>query len=195
SGVGGPILLIRRVLAWLVRTPLALFLLAAGLLHDSIIRLIMTLASNYYRLIEIPTAWFGVIGAAFGTFGFFVPTIGRWLVDRRSLGFNFALLSVLTFGGLLGLMFRLPWYGLIFSALLGIVMGLLNFFLSNYLNALVDSSERATVLSFRGLAFNMGYGLVSVLFAALMKHLATTSPSGSSEELIFAASLLWLPWY
>src|SRR5262249_26583420 len=110
SGVGGPILLIRRVLAWLVRTPLALFLLAAGLLHDSNIRLIMTLASNYYRLIEIPTAWFGVIGAAFGTFGFFVPTIGRWLVDRRSLGFNFALLSVLTFGGLLGLMFRLPWY-------------------------------------------------------------------------------------
>jgi hypothetical protein len=74
-------------------------------------------------------------------------------------------------------------------------MGLLNFFLSNYLNALVDSSERATVLSFRSLAFNMGYGLVSVLFAALMKHLGATSPSGTSEEMIFAASLYWLPWY
>src|SRR6266851_3437614 len=75
------------------------------------------------------------------------------------------------------------------------MMGLLNFFLSSYLNALVDSSERATVLSFRGLAFNMGYGLVSVLYAGLMRHLTTTSPAGTSEELIFATSLQWLPWY
>jgi MFS family permease len=193
--VAGSLALIRRVIVWLLRSPMALFLLAAGLLHDSIIRLVMTLGSNYYRLIEIPTAWFGVIGATFGLFGFFVPTIGRLLVTRRSISFNFTLLATLTFGGLLGLMLRLPWYGLIFSAVLGIVMGLLNFFLSNYLNALVESSERATVLSFRGLAFNMGYGLVSVLFAGLMRHLTTTAAPGASEELIFAASLHWLPWY
>ncbi len=193
--VAGSFALIRRVILWLLRSPLVLFLLAAGLLHDSIIRLVITLGSNYYRLIHIPTAWFGVIGAAFGLFGFFVPTIGRWLIGRRSMGFNFALLSVLTFGGLLGLMLRLPWYGLIFSAILGIVMNLLSFFLSNYLNTLVDSAERATVLSFRGLAFNMGYGLVSVLFAGLMRHLTTTSPPGTSEEAIFGASLHWLPWY
>ena len=195
ASLAGSFALIRRVMVWLLRSPLALFLLAAGLLHDSIIRLIMTLGSNYYRLIEIPTAWFGIIGAAFGLFGFFVPTLGRWLVARCSIGFNFLLLAGLTFGGLLGLMLRLPWYGVIFSVVLGIVMGLLNFFLSNYLNALVDSSERATVLSFRGLAFNMGYGLVSVLFAGLMRHLASTSVPGASEEIIFAASLSWLPWY
>jgi MFS family permease len=193
--IAGSFALIRRVVVWLLRSPLVLFLLAAGLLHDSIIRLVMTLGSNYYRLIDIPTAWFGVIGAAFGLFGFFVPTLGRLMVTRRSMAFNFTLLAALTFGGLLGLMLRLPWYGLIFSAILGIVMGLLNFFLSNYLNSLVDSSERATVLSFRGLAFNMGYGLVSVLFAGLMRHLTSTSPAGTSEELIFAASLHWLPWY
>ncbi len=193
--VAGSFALIRRVVVWLLRSPIALFLLAAGLLHDSIIRLVMTLGSNYYRLIEIPTAWFGVLGATMGLFGFFVPTIGRWLVARRSMGSNFLLLAVLTFGGLLGLMLRVPWWGVIFSAVLGIVMGLLNFFLSNYLNALVDSSERATVLSFRGLAFNMGYGLVSVLFAGLMRHLTSTSAPGSSEEMVFAASLHWLPWY
>ncbi len=195
ASVAGSLALIRRVVVWLLRSPVALFLLAAGLLHDSIIRLVMTLGSNYYRLIEIPTAWFGIIGASFGLFGFFVPTIGRWLVARRSMGFNFLLLASLTFGGLLGLMLRIPWYGMIFSALLGVVMGLLNFFLSNYLNALVDSSERATVLSFRGLSFNMGYGLVSVLFAGLMRHLTSTSAPGASEEMIFAASLHWLPWY
>ena len=195
ASLAGSFALIRRVIAWILRSPIALFLLAAGLLHDSVIRLVMTLGSNYYRLIEIPTAWFGIIGAAFGLFGFFVPTLGRWLVARRSMGANFLLLATLTFGGLIGLMLRLPWYGVIFTVVLGIVMGLLNFFLSNYLNALVDSSERATVLSFRGLAFNLGYGLVSVLFAGLMRHLTATSAPGSSEEMIFAASLRWLPWY
>jgi MFS family permease len=195
ASIAGSFALIRRVIVWLLRSPLVLFLLAAGLLHDSIVRLVMTLASNYYRLIEIPTAWFGIIGAAFGLFGFFVPTLGRWLVTKRSMAFNFMLLATLTFGGLLGVMLRLPWYGVIFSVVLAIVMGLLNFFLSSYLNALVESSERATVLSFRGLAFNMGYGLVSVLYAGLMRHLTTTSPVGTSEELIFATSLQWLPWY
>ena len=82
-----------------------------------------------------------------------------------------------------------------FVALLGTVMGLLNFFLSNYLNAMIDSSERATVLSFRGLAFNMGYGFVSVLFAMLMRHLTADASPETTQQTIFAASLFWLPWY
>ncbi len=195
ASLGGTWALIRRVTVWLWRSPLALFLIAAGLLHDSIIRLVMTLASNYYRLIAIPTAWFGVIGAAFAIYGFFVPTLGRWLVERRSVGFNFGLLATLTFGGLLGLALRLPWFGVVFVVLLGVAMSLLTFFLSHYLNALVESSERATVLSFRGLAFNLGYGLVSVLFAWLLRRLSGSAPAGTSEEMIFAASLNWLPWY
>ena len=187
--------LIRKVFAWLMQSYLALFLIAAGLLHDSIIRLIMTLSSNYYRLIQIPTVWFGIISAGFGLLGFLVPTLGRWLVASRSMAFNFSLLAVLTGIGLTGLTLGIPWYGAGFVAVLGIAMGLLSFFLSNYLNALVDGSERATVLSFRGLAFNMGYGLVSVLFAGLMRHLTSGATPATSEQMIFAASLSWLPWY
>jgi MFS family permease len=187
--------LIRKAFAWLMRSHLAMFLITAGLLHDSIIRLIMTLSSNYYRLIQIPTVWFGVIGAGLGLLGFFVPTLGRWLVVRRSIAFNFFLLAGLTCIGLAGLTLRTPWFGAIFVAMLGIAMGLLSFFLSNYLNALVDSSERATVLSFRGLAFNMGYGLVSVLFAGLMRHLTSGAGPATSEQMVFAAALNWLPWY
>ena len=187
--------LIRKAYTWIVQSHIVMFLIMAGLLHDSVIRLIMTLSSNYYRLIQIPTIWFGVIGACFGLLGFIVPTFGRWLVARRSVGFNFILLAVLTCIGLFGLALCIPRYGALFVAILGIAMGLLSFFLSSYLNALVDSAERATVLSFRGLAFNMGYGLVSVLFAGLMRHLGVDVPAGTSEQVIFAASLNWLPWY
>ena len=187
--------LIRQVFFWLLKSPLALFLIAAGLLHDSIIRLIMTLSSNYYRLVDIPTAWFGVVGVGLGVFGFVVPTVGRRLVEQRSIAFNFSLLAVLTLTGLIGIAFKMPYYGVIFVALLGTVMGLLNFFLSNYLNAMIDSSERATVLSFRGLAFNMGYGFVSVLFAVLIRQLTGDAAPGTTQQMIFAASLPWLPWY
>ena len=187
--------LIRQVFFWLLKSPLALFLIAAGLLHDSIIRLIMTLSSNYYRLVDIPTAWFGVVGVGLGVFGFVVPTVGRRLVEQRSITFNFSLLVVLTLTGLIGIAFKVPYYGVAFVALLGTVMGLLNFFLSNYLNAMIDSSERATVLSFRGLAFNMGYGFVSVLFAVLMRHLTADASPETTQQTIFAASLFWLPWY
>ncbi len=186
---------IRRAFAWLLKSPLPLFLIAAGLLHDSIIRLIMTLATNYYRLVQIPTAWFGIIGALLGLSGFVMPSIGRWLVERRPIAFNFSLLAAITFVGLIGLTFGIPWYGVLFVALLGTVMRLVDFFLSSYLNAMIDSSERATILSFRGLAFNMGYGLVSVLFAGLLQHLASVNATGASQEMIFAASLHWLPWY
>ena len=187
--------IIRQVFFWLLKSPLALFLIAAGLLHDSIIRLIMTLSSNYYRLVDIPTAWFGVVGVGLGVFGFVVPTVGRRLVEQRSITFNFSLLVVLTLTGLIGIAFKVPYYGVAFVALLGTVMGLLNFFLSNYLNAMIDSSERATVLSFRGLAFNMGYGFVSVLFAMLMRHLTADASPETTQQTIFAASLFWLPWY
>lgn len=195
ASVAASLGLMRSAFLWLLRSPLALFLIAAGLLHDSIIRLIMTLSSNYYRLIGIPTVWFGVIGAVLGLSGFVVPSIGRRLVERRSIAFNFTLLAVLTGTALAGLSLRLAWYGALFVAQLGVVMGLLGFFVSSYLNALVASSKRATLLSFRGLAFNLGYGLVGVLFAGLLRHLTGSAAPGTSEQMMFAASLGWLPWY
>lgn len=187
--------LIRRVFGGLRRSHLALFLIAAGLLHDSIIRLIMTLSSNYYRLIQIPTAAFGILGAVLGLSGFFVPRLGRRLAAQRSIAFNFALLAALTATGLAGLTLCIPLYGSLFVALLGIAMGLLGFFLSHYLNALAESAERATLLSFRGLACNLGYGLVGLLFAGLMRHLAFGTAATASEQQVFAAALDWLPWY
>ena len=62
----------------------------------------------------------------------------------------------------------------------------IGFFLSYYLNALVESNRRATVLSFKGVAFNLGYGLVSLLFAFLLRD-------GGSAEEVFGRTLILLP--
>ena len=46
---------------WIYRTPFVVILLLCGLLGDSVIRMLLTMASQYYRLIEIPEALvFGV---------------------------------------------------------------------------------------------------------------------------------------
>ena len=74
----------------------------------------------------------------------------------------------------------------------GIAMSMAGFFVSHYLNeAVTDSSLRATVLSFRGLAFNLAYGAVGLMFAGLSRGLS----SAGSEDAIFARALGWLPWY
>ncbi len=183
--------LIRRAAGWILRSPVALFLIVAGLLHDSVARLVLTMGSNYYRLIDVPVAAFGLIGAAFGAFGLFVPAIARRMVERRGIGWNFTALAAVTLLALTGLTLQRRWAGVVFVFLLGAVMNALGFFLSHYLNALVASADRATILSFRGLAYNLGYGTLSLLFAGLLSGLAARP--GIGPEGAFGSALSWLP--
>jgi MFS family permease len=178
--------------AWLLATPAALVVILAGLCFDSIIRLFLTVASNYYRLIALPEWAFGLIGSGFAVIGFLTPRLSRWLVDHRSQRANFALVAALTLTGLTGAALAITRWGLALIAPLGVAMSLLGFFVSHYLNeAVTDSRRRATVLSFRGLAFNLAYGGVGLLFAALSRALRSHGP----PEVVFAEALRWLPGY
>jgi len=177
---------------WLLHTPLALGIILAGLCFDSIVRLFLTIASNYYRLIALPDAVFGLIGSGFAVFGFFVPALARRLVKRQSMGRNFALVAGLVLIAFTGISQIWPIYGLLWLLPLGTAMSLTQFFVSHYLNeAVADSRQRATVLSFRGLAFNLAYGGVGLLFAALSRALH----GSGTPDAVFAKALGWLPWY
>lgn len=176
--------------AWIGRTPRVVALLMVGLCIDSVVRLFMTLGSNYYRWIEIPPVWFGVAGAAMGGLGFFLPELAKFLIGRRSAGFNFALVGGLALFGLVGAAFGWKWWGLLFMMPLGVAMNLFSTFLSHYLNEAVDSSHRATVLSFRGLSLNLAYGAIGLGYAGLSLALAGANPGET-----FARTLFWLPVY
>jgi Domain of unknown function (DUF4158) len=93
-----------------------------------------------------------------------------------------------TLTALAGLALRWRWWGVVFTFPLGASMVAIGFFLSYYLNALVESHRRATVLSFKGVAFNLGYGLVSLIFAFLLRALR----DGGSAEQVFGRTLIWL---
>ena len=77
----------------------------------------------------------------------------------------------------------------------GIGFGFLNFFTSHYLNAEVDSKRRATVLSFKGLALNVGFGAISIIYGGILRMLRDgEAKTAEASSIAFRESLHWLPW-
>jgi hypothetical protein len=76
------------------------------------------------------------------------------------------------------------------------------FFISHYLNQVTPSDKRATVLSFRGLSFNLAYGLIGLLYSWLLAYLRPQVAAGSPglhetalENAVFIDAMTWFPWY
>ena len=87
-------------------------------------------------------------------------------------------------------------------ALIFIGLMFVSFFASHYLNEITDSHHRATVLSFKGLAFNLAYGMIGIFFALLMqyerKQGLNIHPDWQQdiiESFAFKAAIGWFPWY
>ena len=91
--------------------------------------------------------------------------------------------------GLIGVACRWNYWGVIFMIPLAGAMMALGYMVSYYLNAIVDSSHRATVLSFKGVAFNLGYGFISLVFALVLRAVR----DGGSPQDAVARSLVFLP--
>jgi len=160
------------------------------------------MASQYYRLIEIPEALFGVFGSLLAMGGFVMPALARRLTERRTPLFNLLFTATLILLGLSGMCFVWPWVGLLPALLLFSCMYLMGFFLSHYLNQATSSDQRATVLSFKGLFLNLGYGGIGLLYALLLAFLreqTIQSQPGLLEAAlknqVFINSLPWFVGY
>jgi MFS family permease len=187
---------------WILKTPFAMVIIFAGLIFDNCIRMVVTLCSQYYRLIGLPEASFGLIGSGFAILGLFVPKVAYKMVTRHSPAFNLWIMALISMIGLVGLTFFLPFIGLLPVAMLAVVMYMGRFFESHYLNRITASHQRATVLSFKGLSFNLAYGLIGVLYsillAVLRPQIAASRPDlklVGLENEVFIRSIFWFPWY
>jgi MFS family permease len=153
---------------WILSTSFALKVILAGLIFDGVMRMVVTLASQYYRVIGIPEASFGFLGALVAALGLVLPKLARHLVKTRSAQFNLMILTGITLVSLLWMCFFSTWLGAIPALILFGSMNLVAFFVSHYLNQLAKSETRATVLSFKGLAYNLSYGLLGMSYATLL---------------------------
>ena len=182
---------------WILQTPFALLVILAGLLFDHLIRLVITLNSQYLREIALPEAAFGLIAAALSLLGVLLPRWARCMADHCSPNVNFTALVVVTALGLVGTSLFLPYWGLVPLVLLYGVMVFKQFFTSHYLNRLTSSAQRATVLSFKGLSYNLAYGLVGIFYALALASLrkAGERPADLAQTHVFRLSFEALPWY
>ncbi len=187
---------------WILKTPFALVIIATGMVFDHIIRMMITLNSQYYRLIDLPESVFGLIGSGMALLGLFIPRLAMKLAEKHSPAFNTGFMAMVALTGFWGLTFFLPVFGIIPMILLSSVMYFTGFFVSHYLNRITDSSQRATVLSFKGMSFNLAYGSICLFYSILLSMLRSnasetdTQLAGQAlENTVFIQSIQWFPWY
>ena len=187
---------------WILQTPFALVIILVGLLFDNVLRMQITLISQYYRLIDLPEASFGLISSGFSLLGFIVPILALQMVKRHTPLFNLVIMAVVTLLGLIGMTYFWPIIGLVPVLFTRVVMYLQYFFQSHYLNRITSSHQRATVLSFKGLSFNLAYGLAGILYSLLLAFLRSRTTASQPdiaaenlENLVFIESYSWFPWY
>lgn len=164
---------------WVFTNPSTRVIIIIGLSIDAVVRNFATINSSYYRMIHIPEWTYGFIGAALGLFGYVVPTIAAKLNQRYSTLSNLSLIAGITLIGLVGIVPANTTWCLLPAMLLMTTLGYLGFTMSRALNRATDSVKRATVLSVKGLAFNLAYGSFSLGFSLLLAA-NPPSPVGNS---------------
>ena len=131
-----------------------------------------------------------------------MPRLARKLVQKQPPVFNLGVMAGITLIGLIGMTFFWPIFGLLPVILLVSVIYLQNFFQSHYLNRITSSHQRATVLSFKGLSFNLAYGVIGILYSLLLARLRLQAGAAQPdivgaqlENLVFIKSIAWFPGY
>jgi len=187
---------------WITRTPFALAIILLGMCYDHVLRMIVTMTSQYYRLISLPEASFGLIGSAMALIGLIIPKVAEYMVIRFTPVQNMYWVTLIALSGLFGLTGFFPYLGILPMALVFIAIMFVSFFTSHYLNRVTESYQRATVLSFKGLAFNLAYGLIGIYFALLIQYqkeqgqnLHQDWQQDSIANFAFISAIHWFPWY
>jgi len=214
SGDPGPLSRIHRIKtafhltfsagAWIFKTPFVLSVILFGMLFDGIIRMVITLSSQYYRMIHLPESLFGIIGSMVALLGFVIPRIARKIAEQKSPVQGLWITAVLTLSGLTAMRFFWPWTGLLPALVTFSAMYFTGFFVSFYVNRETASNQRATVLSFKGLSYNLSYGILGIGYALLLKttkqslepNFFSENPDNLPamlEDLVFKESFSWFP--
>ncbi|MDY6789957.1 MAG: MFS transporter [Thermodesulfobacteriota bacterium] len=178
---------------WILKTPFALSVILFGMLFDGIIRMTVTLSSQYYRMIELPESTFGIIGSLVAMLGLVIPKMAKKIAENRSPSFSLWITAGLTIAGLSTMSFFWPYAGLLPALVTFGSMYFTGFFVSFYINQITSSDQRATVLSFKGLSYNISYGVLGIFYALLLKIKKQGIDSAQVENIVFKDTFSWFP--
>ena len=127
---------------WIFKTPFVLAVILFGMMFDGILRMVITLASQYYRLVQLPESVFrdpgvgngGWRGCSFPGWHFVLPNTGR---RPSACGPT----TATALAGLCGMAFFWPYTGL-FPALVAFsALYMVGFYVSYFVNQQASSSR------------------------------------------------------
>ncbi|EDL55369.1 hypothetical protein VSAK1_22554 [Vibrio mediterranei AK1] len=181
---------------WVMSTPYVLFILLYYSLFEHTSRMFLTMNSQYYRAIDIPIIYIGFIGAGVSIFKILFAGQSRRFAESLAPKKFIIIMGIATIATYYFISLGWSIYGVIPALVLIFIIMTMNIFISYHLNRKTESHNRATVLSFKGLMFNLGYGSIGVLYAYYYKLVS----QGYSQEQVeqgvdFIASLSSFVYY
>lgn len=165
---------------WVLSTPVVLYILLYYSLFEHTSRMFLTMNSQYYLAIHIPIIYFGLIGAGISVLQILLAGQSRKLAERCEPRVFLVAMGLLTLSTYYLISLGWPIFGLLPALALIFMTMTMNIFISYHLNRNTESHNRATVLSFKGLMFNIGYGTIGMLYAYYYKLL---SKNYSEQEI------------
>ncbi len=183
---------------WILKTPFVLAVILFGMLFDGILRMVITLASQYYRMVQLPESTFGVLGSVMAVAGLFIPRLALQIAENRSPAFCLWTTAATALAGLGGMVFFWPYAGLVPALVAFSALYMVGFYVSYFVNQQTSSSRRATVLSFKGLAYNLSYGFIGIVYAGLLEVNkrgidAVDINAQAVENIVFKETFFWFP--
>lgn len=154
---------------WILLTPFVLAVILYGMLFDGILRMVITLGSQYYRMVQLPESSYGILGSVTALAGLFIPRMALRIALHRSPAFCLVSTAATALAGLSGMAFFWPYLGLVPALVAFCALFMVGFYVSYFVHRQTPSTRRATVLSFKGLACNLSYGLIGIGYAGLLE--------------------------
>ncbi len=188
-----------RAALWTFDHRFVLIVIIGGVALDSVARQYVIIHAEYLRLIDIPVAAFGVIAACMNLLGILFAAVAKRMVRRFNPFQNLLILTAVLLFGLVGVRFAVPVWGVFFTPFVFAMFTLVAFLQSHYINREVPSAQRATVLSFKGLALNLALAAASLFYTLLVASLRAAQEPALDEEAahaeVFMKALDWFPGY
>ena len=164
------------------------------MLSESLILQFLTLMQQYWKVIDIPILYFGIIGSGLAFCASMVPTLGKYCFKRFKFKINFFIcyLNLIVAYSLIAL--SIPYFGIIPVILLYCTYQAIIYFNGCYIHDACEESYRATVLSVQSMLSFSKYGIISILYSVLVATLSNDIIQTSLNQ-VFEKSLVAFPSY
>ena len=181
-------------LQWIKKSKIVILLFCIVMLSESLILQFLTLMQQYWKAIDIPILYFGIIGSGLAFCASMVPALGKYCFKRFQFKTNFSIcyLNLIIAYSLIAL--SIPYFGILPVILLYCTYQCIVYFNGCYIHDACEESYRATVLSVQSMLSFSKYGLISILYSFLVAALSNSMIQTSLNQ-IFEKSLAAFPIY